>query len=256
MLNLAIFTALGWERRAVVAALDAVEPAGPAAWRGLLPGDGGTCLVVQTGVGQKRAGAVAHRVPDARAFLAAGCAGGLVDWLRPGDLVVASSIVPVEADGQSGGALPADPSCVPLAAACGFRVHTGAVLSSPVLGSALGTLDAAAGEALVVEMESAAIAAEAANRGVPFVGVRVVLDVRGQTIPALDALDEATGEIRARRAVATLLGRPWLWPAVVRLARQTRTADRALRAVMPAVIPAFLGRVPAPRAVPAQAMTY
>ena len=55
MHEITIFTALGWERRALTAALSGLEPAGPPrTWWGRL-GDGALCLVVQTGMGPERA---------------------------------------------------------------------------------------------------------------------------------------------------------------------------------------------------------
>jgi hypothetical protein len=122
------------------------------------------------------------------------------------------------------------------AAGRGIRIHLGRIASSPVL---LGTAEArtagAETGALIIEMENGAHAAEARARAVPFVGLRVVLDLVGQTLPPLDMVDEATGEVRARRAVVGLARRPWLWPAVGRLALQARVADRRLRAVMAAL---------------------
>ena len=59
------FAALGWEARTILAALHGVEPAdAPRHWSGRLP-DGGTCLVVQTGMGAARAAAAARAVPPA-----------------------------------------------------------------------------------------------------------------------------------------------------------------------------------------------
>src|SRR5207237_127338 len=107
MFDVAIFTALGWERRAVTEALRAVEPAGPPrAWRGRLA-DGASCLLVQTGIGPARASAAAAAAPPAGAFLACGCAGGLVDWLAAGDLVTAESVIALEGAGQPAERLPA-----------------------------------------------------------------------------------------------------------------------------------------------------
>src|SRR5438874_2485004 len=86
MFDVAIFTALGWERRAVTGALRSAETSGPSgAWRGRLA-DGASCLVVQTGIGRARAAAAAAAAPPAGAFLACGCAGALVGWLAAGEL--------------------------------------------------------------------------------------------------------------------------------------------------------------------------
>ena len=100
MFDVTIFTALGWERRAVTEALRTLEPSGPSgAWRGRLA-DGASCLVVQTGIGPARAAAAAAAAPPAGAFLACGCAGALVGWLVAGDLVTAESVIALEADGR------------------------------------------------------------------------------------------------------------------------------------------------------------
>jgi hypothetical protein len=99
--------------------------------------------------------------------------------------------------------------------------------------------DAARDGALVVEMESAAVAAEARTRGIPFIALRVVLDLAGQDVGALgDAVDPVTGELRPRRMLAALGVRPWLWPVAARLGRQSRIAERRLRDVTAALLAA------------------
>jgi nucleoside phosphorylase len=252
MLDLAIFAALDWERRAVTSALRDVTPTGAGRWTARLRADDGPSLVVRTGIGPERARAAAREVPDARAFISCGCAGALVPWLRPGDVVVASAVVPVAGDGRAADPLPADSALAASAAASGIRVHVGPFVSTPtVLWTAREKASTGVADALVVEMEGAALAAEARARGIPFIGVRVVLDVQAQALPALVVVDEASGEIRAGRAAAAVAVRPWLWPAVARLARQTRVAERALRAVVVAL--AREGVASAPVAAPAVA---
>src|SRR5690348_9949745 len=98
MLDIAIFAALGWERRAVTAGL-ALEPSGPRRW--LAATGAGRCVVVQTGIGQERAGAAARDLRAAALFVSCGCAGALTDWLRPGDIVLASQVVPVDGEGEA-----------------------------------------------------------------------------------------------------------------------------------------------------------
>jgi nucleoside phosphorylase len=235
MLDIAIFTALGWERRAVTAALGAVEPVATRRWT--RASGGVRYLVVQTGVGQERARVAAQDVPSVALFLCCGCAGALVDWLRPGDIVLASEIFPVDRECRAADPLPADATLARWAGRQGVRIHVAPMLSSEtvLLSPGAKTHDERAG-ALVVEMEGAALAQEARTRGIPFIDLRVVLDVQGQKIPALDALDEASGEIRPGRAATALLPRPWVWPAVARIARQTRVAERALRTVAGALL--------------------
>jgi nucleoside phosphorylase len=236
--ELVVFAALGWERRAVTRALGRVEPGDvPRTWRGRLPG-GAACLVVQTGIGVDRARAAAGAVGPARGFLVAGCAGGLTDGLATGDLVVADGIVPLDAAGGAGSRLAVDAARLADAlAAAGIRAARGDLVSSPVV---LATVEAkraaAACGALVVEMESAAIAAEAARRGIPFHGLRVVLDGVAEAIPGTPALvDATTGDLRAR-GVAELALRPAAWLTVARLARQSRIAESALHRALVAVL--------------------
>src|SRR5881296_2065692 len=205
MFDVAIFTALGWEQRAVTAALQAVEPAGPPrTWRGRLA-DGASCLVVQTGIGPARAAAAAAAAPPAGAFLACGCAGALVDWLVAGDLVAAESVIALGADGRPDECLPGvGAGLAAWAAGRGFRVHAGALVASPVV------LDTAAAKA--------------------------ALGATGEALPAgADVIDEASGEVRAARALAAIALRPRLWPAAGRLLRQQRVAARRLGAIMGAL---------------------
>jgi adenosylhomocysteine nucleosidase len=239
MFDLAIFTALGWERRAVTdALLGQAAQDGAGTWGGRL-GDGASCVVVQTGVGRERARTAAAALPPARLFLACGCAGALADWLRAGDLVVADRVDVVAADGRTADRVAAQgPALAAWATSRGFRVHQGAVASTlGVLRTGAAKAAAGAAGALVVEMESAAVAAEARGRGIPFVGLRVVLDHAGQLVPIpAGVVDERTGEIRPGRALAGLTIRPWLWPALARLGRQQRVAARKLGAFMAALV--------------------
>src|SRR5947208_11857046 len=133
MFDVTVFTALGWERRAVTEALRTLEPSGPSgAWRGRLA-DGASCLVVQTGIGPARAAAAAAAAPPAGAFLACGCAGALVGWLVAGDLVTAESVIALGADGRPDECLPGvGAGLAAWAAGAGFRVHAGALVARPV----------------------------------------------------------------------------------------------------------------------------
>ncbi len=239
MFDLAIFAALGWERRAVTDSLPGRrDGVAPGTWSGRL-GDGSSCIVVQTGVGRERARVAASAVPPVRLFLACGCAGALTDQLRAGDLVVADRIDAVAAGGRVAERIAAHaPALTAWAASRGFQVHEGSVASTlGVLDTAEAKAAAGAGGALVVEMESAALATEARARGIPFVGLRVVLDLAAQAVPLpAGVVDEETGEVRTGRAVAGLALRPWVWPALGRLARQQRVAAQALGTFMAALL--------------------
>jgi adenosylhomocysteine nucleosidase len=223
-LDVVAFAALGWEARAALAGLRDVQPADlPRQWRGRLA-DGGSCLVVQTGMGAARAEAAARAAPPAGAVLSLGCGGGLVPWLRTGDVVVASEVVRLDAACRPGARAAAVVPRLELGA------HEGTVASSPGVLATIAEKTAAAGcGALLVDMESWTFAAEAARRGVPFAAVRVVLDSASDELPALaGAIDVATGDIDPWRVARALVPRPWTWPAVLHVARQQWEAERRL----------------------------
>jgi nucleoside phosphorylase len=222
------FAALGWEARAVLAGLSDVQPADePRRWHGRLR-DGRSCLVVQSGMGTERAIAAARGAPAADLFLSIGCGGGLLPWLRTGDVVVATEVVRLDRSCRPAESLAAAAPPVELGA------QAGVVASSPVPLVTTAEKTAAAGcGALLVDMESWALAVEAGRRNVPIAVVRVVLDVAGDELGALaGAIDATTGDIDPWRAARVLLPRPWTWPSALRLARQQgEAAERLTEAV-------------------------
>jgi nucleoside phosphorylase len=233
--DIAVFPALGWEARAVLDGLAHVEPGDrPRTWRGFL-GDGGACFVAQTGIGAERAASAVAAAPSARLVLSVGCAGGLVPGLSPGDLVAATEVLRLDRAGRVDERFPAVTR--PLAAWAtgrGFVVQAGSVASSTtVLAHPEEKRALAASGALVVEMESAAIADVARRRSMPFAAVRVVLDGAADAVPVGGGMvDEETGDVRPLRAAMVLATRPWIWPAIARVARQQRIADRRLRGLL------------------------
>jgi len=222
--DVAAFTALGWETRAVLKGLADVQPVnGARQWRGRL-GDGGTCLLTQVGVGPARAATAAREVPPAGVFLSLGCGGGLVPWVRTGDVVVATEVVSL------------DRTCKPEARSAGWvpaaeiGAQPGVIASTPsVLVTTVEKTAAAGCGAVLVDMESWAIASEARRRRVPFAAVRVVIDTHADELPFLgEAIDVDTGEIKVGAAARALLVRPWSWPAVLRMVRQQYDAEKRL----------------------------
>jgi len=229
--------ALDWEARAVLDGLSGVQPAdGPRTWHGYL-GDGSSCWVGQTGIGPERAAAVAACAPRARLILSAGCAGGLTPDLGTGDLVLAREVIRLDDAGHAREVLPAASATV-----AAWAERRGLALrDAPIVTSATVLMEPAAKArlagtgAVAVDMESAAVAHAARRRGVPFVGLRVVLDEAGDVLPVVLAgasVDSSTGALRPMRAAMTLLARPTAIPAVVRLARQRYAAARALTAAL------------------------
>jgi adenosylhomocysteine nucleosidase len=80
--------------------------------------------------------------------------------------------------------------------------------------------------AVAVDMESAAVAAVAADHGLPFLALRVILDTAQDSLPAslMRAFDPAT----AHRSLWPLLRAPSQWRSLLRLSAQYRIARRAM----------------------------
>jgi nucleoside phosphorylase len=250
MEDVVVFAALAWEARAALDALQGVEPLGPRRWRGFL-GDGAAVRVLQIGVGLDRAERRAAEAADAGLYLSAGCAGALDPALRAGDLVIGDRVLALDPAGRAAAEVRADPEAlVAWSKTRGVCVRVGSIASSPVLlHSAAAKREAARHGVLVVEMESAAVAAAARARGIPCAVVKVVLDEAhdGVGFPGGEVVDPDTGEIDVGRGVAALVLRPQWWPRAVKLARRQRVAERALRRYLAVVFSAGLDALGGPR---------
>lgn len=151
------------------------------------------------------------RASDRRPVVLIGCAGGLDPALRPGDLVVASSVV--EAGRAEHVALPhaaevherllADPAV----AGSGVGVHLAPIVSSPrILHGDEARAAARLGGAVAVDMESLWCAPLARTR--PFTVVRAILDVPGKDLFSLGTAAVAVRCGRSLGAAARAL-RHW-----------------------------------------------
>ena len=214
-------------RVALIAAL-AVERAG------LASGDG--AAFHQSGPGAARAGAAARAAVagGAAAIVSWGFAGGLAAALAAGDVVL-----PVRIVGPGGAEWLADARwhaalAAGLAAALGARarIHVGAlvcvahVLESPRAKLALAETTGA----VAADMESAAVAAVAAEHGLPFAAVRVVADTSADTLPAdVGEWVDAAGHRKLMPVLGAAI-RPLQWPALLTIAARYRLARRTLAA--------------------------
>jgi len=145
--------------------------------------------------------------------------------LRPGDVVVANAVI------TAGGTFRTCPEwsksllkSLPLA------------LHLPVFGSEVPIITALEKEALwsatgavAVDMESGPVAAAAAHYGLPYTVLRVVLDPAHRAIP-LSALAAARedGKTDGKAVLRSLMRRPRDFHGLMRLARESRKANRAL----------------------------
>ncbi|MGQ9572917.1 MAG: phosphorylase family protein [Dehalococcoidia bacterium] len=199
-------------------------------------------LLARTGMGPARAreatiALIQRHEPEA--ILSLGFAGSLVSHLRAGQLVIARRVYALDdpADERLPAAshrLACDPALVELAVAAARRrrlaFREGASLTVPRVVNQP-EIKRRIGDSLpveVVEMESYWVGRVAADRGIPFLVVRAVLDEVNDRLPHLPNMIDDTGAAAWGRALRQLLWRPWGTPALIGLAASVRRASQRL----------------------------
>ncbi len=142
----------------------------------------------------------------------AGFAGALDPGLKVGDIVQPRRVV------NAG-----DGSRVDLGRGEGTLVSFGSV-ATPEQKAKL--RDSFAAQA--VDMEAAAVGRAAEVRGVRFAVVKVISDEFDFRLPSMERFVDGNGKFLEPKFAWFVALRPWLWPQVVRLARNSRRASRAL----------------------------
>ncbi len=219
----------------VVAALGAeARTLGQATKRGdglLKLGDG--MLVMVSGMGPLAAESAAKRLVQAgvTALVSWGMAGGLDPALPAGTICVPHLVI-----APDGASFATDHHwCELTTAAIAARrgvVNGKLFCSSTAIEDVRGKATAFEKTgAVVVDMESAAVAKVAALYALPFLAVRVIVDTAADHLP--DSVVAATGSagLRLSRLAAGILKSPGELAPLLRLATRYRTAMRALTAV-------------------------
>jgi adenosylhomocysteine nucleosidase len=178
---------------------------------------------------QARTGALQLIAQGCDAILSFGIGGGLDPELSPGSLVIAEAVICPD-----GGLHATDrpwrdrlySSLAPLEPIIGVVAGSDQALSGPAAKHLLRQKTGA----ILVDMESQAVAKAAAAHGLPFMVLRAIADpaMRGLPQSALVGLDEA-GNPRIGAVLAKLLSRPWELPALIRLGLDSRAAHAQLR---------------------------
>jgi adenosylhomocysteine nucleosidase len=197
-----------------------------------------------SGMGPAAAHRAAQGLADAgaRALAVFGVAGALDQRLRNGSLFCPEHILD-----ENGHVYATDTSWQARLQQCLTAAHLpshsrGVLLS--VQRPLLTTADKAAAHqqrgALAVDMESAAVAQVARERGLPFVVLRAIVDEAGDTIPAAlnDSVD-AWGRPRALGLITALCLHPSVWAHLPRLYSRMQRATQALHAAAKATAPAL-----------------
>jgi adenosylhomocysteine nucleosidase len=103
---------------------------------------------------------------------------------------------------------------------------------------------AALSQALATDMESHAVAEVAWEAGVPFIALRVILDVASEGLPAIvKGSVDRHGRPRKSLVAARLALAPWNYKVLRRLETESREAHEALSALAP-LAPVLFGGPP------------
>lgn len=189
--------------------------------------------VVCAGASSARAAALARELIEegVEALLSFGIAGALAPDLDCGELLVAEAV-----RGADGRDYPCDREWRRTLAArlseAGFAHREGALLGTSRILREAADKQAAQRDSgcLAADMESGAVAAVAAETGLPFLAVRAVADRAQDRLPALvEHAVKPNGMPAVGRTVAALIRHPAQLPATLRLARQSAEALRCLR---------------------------
>jgi len=121
------------------------------------------------------------------------------------------------------------------------RVHRGPALTADhVIAAPAAKRAAAACGALAVGMEAYPLAAWAAQREVPFVHGRVILDTVEDALPELGGVLDGYGRLQIRPLLGALARRPALLGEFTRLALRLRGVNRRLAELAEAVVAGML----------------
>jgi adenosylhomocysteine nucleosidase len=171
--------------------------------------------VVCGGIGAeaaRRAAEAAIAIYAPSVMYSAGFAGALDAALKVGDVVQPRRVV------NAG-----DGSSVSLDRGESVLVSFGSVASPAQKASLRDSFGAHA-----VDMEAAAVARAAEARGAEFVVVKVISDEFNFSFPSMERFVDSNGQFLQGRFAWFAAVRPWLWPQVARLARNSNRASLAL----------------------------
>lgn len=190
--------------------------------------------LVLCGMGAARARQAALLLADEgiRVLITWGVAGALDPALQPGQLLLPEKVIDAK-----GAEYPVDADLRALFLSTQTAVSCAS--TQPLFCAESAVLDRAGKKRLfersgagAVDLESAAVAAVAAQRGLPFVALRSVLDTAETTVPAfIPAAVDPFGQVRLLRFCAAMLRHPEACRALLLMARQSRLACDSLRSL-------------------------
>ena len=192
----------------------------------MLAGDG-VRVVAGGGDGGRLERTLHELCSESSGIISIGLGGALAEGLKPGDWVVASSILAARPDRE----FDTDLDWTERLLKCLPNSPVGPIAGSDVMvadAAAKAALFAATG-ALAVDMESHIAARVAASHGLPFAAARTISDAADRALPrAAQAGMRPDGGMDVMAVLAALARRPWELPALIRTAIEAEAAFRAL----------------------------
>jgi nucleoside phosphorylase len=160
----------------------------------------------------RRAAEAAIAIYSPARICSAGFAGALDPALKVGDILQPQRVVNA-----------ADCSTVSLSHGKGVLVSFTSVAGPEQKAKLRDSFSAQA-----VDMEAAAVARAAEAHGMGFTAVKVISDEANFSFPSMDRFIDDRGQFLEWKFAAYTAVRPWLWPSVARLARNSSKASQAL----------------------------
>jgi adenosylhomocysteine nucleosidase len=182
-------------------------PAGIDAWQGKL--NSTDCVAVCAGMGQPAAERAVQAAGTFTALVSVGWAGALSCGMQPGNAYAVNEVID---------------------AATGDRFSTRSTVSANPSRLRLVTIDHVAhaaekrqlGErfqAVMVDMEAAAVARLARDRQAAFYCLKAISDTSGELLPDFSRYTDQQGHLRLAALLAHVAVRPKYWPGLGRMAR-------------------------------------
>jgi adenosylhomocysteine nucleosidase len=216
---------------------------------------GKSISVIGHGIGRRRASETARRafdlIPGAELVIGTGVVGALASGLKPGDLILADRILATRDDAEIAEQVAAFDDAHLSAIgrslnAAGVNYSTGAILTTDrVLTVAEKRNANKSTGAIAVDMESAAIAVEAAARDLPCIVLRSVLDQVDDEVAGAEAMADEHGHVNPLAAAAYLMRNPGTVLKIPRMIRNLSQATTAIANALEAI--AHEGKVPRPK---------
>lgn len=235
--------AFGAEFTPIRARLESLQRIRTDAFRGCYGNLGGKEIaLVETGIGVRRSRQTARKalevISGVDVAILTGVAGALAGDLKTGQIVLATKVM-MRGEDEAGLAQIIDTSpdwfevfsAALNSAKIGFTVGPILTSSRTLATAAEKNLAAKQTGAIAVDMESASIALEMTQRGLPFVCVRAILDSATQDVVGARLADEE-GNVRTGAAVRALLTNPAMVVGVYRLLRDLKFAANSLSYVL------------------------